>query len=319
MPPITLTLAHSADADDVFMWWPITGKIDPKPGPDGTHAVVTPPVLDTSPLRFVAVPEDIQALNARAKKTGDLDITAISFHAFPAVASRYLLSACGWSMGEGFGPKLVTRAASGATAPSLAAWREAVRADRCVPRIAVPGMQTTAFLVLSLMLRHADGTPGFEPVPMRFDTILDAVAYGAVDAGLLIHEAQIDYERRGVSPLADLGAWWGESTGGLPLPLGANVVRRDLDTRFGPGTLARVGSLLRQSIEYALAHRDEGLAYARTFSPPIGDADLDRYVRMYVSPLTVDPRPRGLDAVRTLFSRGAAAGLCPVVGMIDLV
>jgi 1,4-dihydroxy-6-naphthoate synthase len=318
MSPITLTLAHSADADDVFMWWPITGKIDPCPGAGGNHLVLQPPVLETGSLRFVAVPEDIQALNARAKGTGDLDITAISFHAYPEVATRYVLSACGWSMGEGFGPKLVARAGTGAS--TLETWRDVAGRGGRLPRVAVPGLQTTAFLVLSLMLGGRDrGGWGFEPVPMRFDAILDAVATGAVDAGLLIHEAQIDFGRRGVGLLADLGAWWGASTGGLPLPLGANVVRRDLDARFGAGTLARVGVLLRQSIEYALAHREEGLAYARTFSPPLGDADLDRYVRMYVSPLTVDPRPRGIEAVRSLFARGAAAGLCPEVGAIDLV
>ncbi|MBL8757750.1 MAG: ABC transporter substrate-binding protein [Phycisphaerae bacterium] len=310
--PVRLTLAHSADADDVFMWWPITGKIHPRPpAHGGPHDVLSPPVLDTGRFRFVAVPEDIQILNARAIESADLDITALSFHAYARVASQYRLTACGWSMGEGFGPKLVCRRDRARSLEDLSG-----PAAGKPPRVAIPGMHTTAFMVLGLML---GGAQRFRPVPMRFDSILDAVASGSVDAGLLIHEAQIDFERHGVHALADLGAWWGQATSGLPLPLGANALRRDLDQRFGPGATAQVAGLLRASIEHALANRAEGLAYARTFSPPISDADLDRYVSMYVSPLTVDPGARGLRAVRTLFERAAAAGLCQHPGTLDPV
>ncbi len=294
-----LSLAHSADADDVFMWWPITGKIDGRdPG-----RVVSPPVLDTGRFRYRAVPEDIQALNARAAERGDLEITALSFHAYPHVRARYALTACGWSMGEGYGPKVVVGAGQ-------AGGVEGLRGRR----VAVPGVQTTAFLVLSLML----GPDTFVPVPMPFDRIAGAVSANAADGGVLIHEAQIDFARLGLREVADLGAWW-LSTTGLPLPLGGNAVRRDLDARFGPGALAEVGSLLRASILHALEHRGESLAYARTFSPPISDADLDRYVRMYVTPLTVDPRPRGVRAVKELFDRGWRAGLNPAIETLELV
>lgn len=300
-PRPTLTLAHSADADDVFMWWPICGKLDPAQ----PARVLEPARLDTGRFRFAALPEDIQALNARAIETGDLDITAVSIHAYPRIARRYALTACGWSFGDGFGPKLVARAGSPFTL-------EALRSSR--PRIAVPGLQTTAFLVLSMLL----GSDSFEPAPMRFDRIIDAVAAGEVEAGVLIHESQIDFESAGLMALADLGAWW-KQTHGLPLPLGGNVVRRDLDDRFGPGALAEVGGLLQRSIRYALDHRAESLAYARTFSPPISDVGLDRYVSMYVSDLTVDARPIGLRAAETLFQRSAALGLGPDPGPIDLV
>ncbi len=305
------------------MWWPICGKIDPAE----PSRLLAPPALDTGRFRFVAVPEDIQALNARAVATGDLDITAVSIHAYPTIARRYALTACGWSFGDGFGPKLVVPFASGWTVDSL----KAPGARRA--RIAVPGLQTTAFLVLSMLLG-----PGFEPAPMRFDQIIPALLRGEVDAGVLIHESQIDFERSGLRALIDLGAWW-KQTRELPLPLGGNVVRRDLDERFGRGTLAAVagmgpvggvggggvvggvgpdsGGLLVKSIRYALAHRAESLAYARTFSPPISDADLDRYVAMYVSDLTVDARPLGKRAAETLFQQAAKLGLGPDPGLID--
>ncbi|MGD9690713.1 MAG: menaquinone biosynthesis family protein [Phycisphaerales bacterium] len=303
-PRATLSLAHSADADDVFMWWPLTGKIDPR----NPSRVLAPPVLDTAGLRFVAVPEDIQALNARASTRADLDITAISMFTYPAVRERYILSACGWSLGDGFGPKLVVARDSPVRDPLE------LRGER----LAVPGIQTTANFILSLLLGSTRERPTFDAAPMRFDQIASAVARGDVRAGVLIHESQIDFEPLGLRALADLGVWWRDQTG-LPLPLGANVVRRDLDHRFGPGTLARVGALLRASIAHALANRAEGLAYARTFAPPIDDAALDRYVAMYVSPLTLDPRPRGVNAVRELFRRAAATGFAPDPGPLDLI
>lgn len=325
----TLTLAHSADADDVFMWWPLTGKVDPAQ----PSRILSPAVLDTGPLRFAAVPEDIQALNRlaleyahdcaimsastrqqRARSAPGLDITAVSMHTYPRIATVYALTACGWSMGEGFGPKVVVRSADHPPGTPLAPPGSHLRGKR----IAVPGLDTTAHLILSLMLGSTAANPSFVAVPMRFDTIAAAVSNGEVDAGVLIHESQIDFERLGLRALADLGAWWQAETSG-PLPLGANVVRRDLDTRLGAGTLARVGALLQQSIRHALAHRTESLAYARTFSPPISDADLDRYVSMYVSPLTVDPRPRGVAAVQEMFSRAAKAGLGVDPGELDLI
>ncbi len=303
---IPLTLAHSADADDVFMWWPITGKVDPR----GPGTLLSPPAIDTGRFRYTAVPEDIQALNARAIATGDLDITAISMFTYAAVHDRYALTRCGWSLGDGFGPKLVVRTGSG---PGLARLRAGGAGGVGGARIAVPGVQTTAFLVLSLLLGRGGGA--FVPVPMRFDHIASAVSRGEVDAGVLIHESQIDFERLGLRAVQDLGRWWKETTG-LPLPLGANVVRRDCETRFGPGALAEIEATLTASIRHALAHRAAGLAYAKTFSPPISDADLDRYVSMYVSPLTVDAGEAGREAVARLLFEAAAAGLCKPVGRI---
>ena len=294
----TLTLAHSSDADDVFMWWPITGRLDP-----ATGRPLSPPVMDTGRFQYAGLAGDIQVFNRRALEAGDLDITAVSMHAWSLVRERYVLTRCGWSLGDDWGPKLVVRAESSTTLATLRG-----------RRIAVPGVQTTAFLTASLML----GPGSFEPVPMPFHAVIDAVVEGRADAGLLIHERQLDFARRGLRALADLGVWWKGQTG-LPLPLGANVLRRDLETRFGPGTLAEVSRTLRASIDYALAHRAEGLAYARTFSPDLTDEELDRYVRIYVSPLTVDCGEVGLAAVRELFARGRAAGLIAEAVTVEAV
>jgi 1,4-dihydroxy-6-naphthoate synthase len=298
-PRATLTLAHSADADDVFMWWPITGMIDPRQ----PERLLSPPELDTAPLAYRAIPEDIQVLNRRAIERGDLDITAVSMHCAALVKDRYVLTRCGWSLGDDWGPKLVV------------ARDEFSRPEQLLARrVAVPGLQTTAFMVLSLML----GPGRFQPVPMRFDEIVPAVREGRVDAGVLIHERQLDFQRAGLRALADLGVWWKHDTG-LPLPLGANVIRRDLDARLGPGTLANVAATLRRSIEHALANRQRALAYARTFSPDLTDDELDRYVRIYVSPLTVDCGELGLRAVQTLLTRAHRAGLGPDPGTVSAV
>ncbi len=293
-----LTLAHSADADDVFMWWPITGRVDPR----DAARVLEPPAIETGRFTYRSVPDDIEALNARAAERGDLDITAISMFTYASVHERYALTRCGWSLGDGFGPKLVARARGGPGLASLGGGHA---------RIAVPGVHTTSYLALTLML----GRGAFTPVPMRFDRITASVARGETDAGVLIHESQLDHARHGLVALMDLGVWWTQRTG-VPLPLGANVVRRDCAARFGGGALKEIEETLTASIRYALVHRATGLDYARTFAPPIGDADLDRYVHMYVSALTVDAGERGRAAVERLLAEGAAAGLCPAVGPI---
>lgn len=292
-----LTLAHSEDADDVFMWWPLTGKL---PGP-GRDQPITPPTLDTGRFRFRAVPGDIQAFNRRAIDLGDLDITAVSMHGYTHIHQRYALTRCGWSVGDDWGPKLVVRDDSPLTLGTLRTGRR---------RIAVPGLQTTAFMVTSLML----GSGAFEPLVTPFAQIIPAVLEGRADAGVLIHERQLDFQRQGLRALADLGVWWKGDTG-LPLPLGANVIKRDLDARFGPGTLAEISALLRRSIEHALTHRAEGLDYAATFAGGLTRDELDRYIRIYVSPTTVDCGELGLRAVRTLLGRAAAAGLCPAAAI----
>jgi 1,4-dihydroxy-6-naphthoate synthase len=295
MPDVTITLAHSADADDVFMWWPITGKIDPA----APHRVLESPPLRVPGWRFVALPEDIQALNRRAIERADLDVTAISFSTYALVAERYALAFCGSSFGLGYGPRLVVRHDHPARHVD----------DLITPgaggrvRVAVPGVNTSAFLLLSAMLHRGN----FEPIEYRFDRIIDAVAGGACDAGVLIHEAQITYEHAGLRLVADLGEWWHRSTG-LPVPLGANAIRRGLEVEHGPGTLPRIAGILRRSIDYAMSRRDESLAYARTFSPLKSDSELDRYVSMYVNALTLDARGDGLKALSELFSRAFAGG-----------
>lgn len=291
-----LTLAHSADADDVFMWWPLTGKIDLHHARDAGRArVLTPPVLDTGGLRFVAVPEDIQVLNRRAIERGDLDLTAISFGAYahPDLRARYRLTTCGSSMGLGWGPKLV--------APARRADLTLDALTASAPpgvRVAVPGLDTSAYLVLRSLL-----PPGsFTPVVRPFDQIIGAVGGGEADLGLLIHESQLTFERAGLRQLADLGVWFNQRTG-LPMPLGASAVRRDLDERIGPGTLGRVARLLHTSIRHALAHRAESLAYAKAWSPLKDDAELERYIGYYVNDLTLDCRPLGARAAEHLLGQ----------------
>lgn len=282
---MVLTLAHSADADDVFMWWPISGKIDAT----NPARVLSPPVLDTGPLQFRAVPEDIQVLNRRAAERADLDITAISYGAYPHVRKRYRLTTCGSSMGRGWGPKVVCRADR--TDLSM----ESLNASARAVRIAVPGLNTSAYLALTMVL----GRERIEPVERPFDQIIDTVVRGQADVGVLIHESQLTFEQADLRALCDLGVWFNQRTG-LPMPLGANAVRRDLDDRHGPGTLARVATLLHASIRYALDHRAESIEYARTWSPLKDDSSLNRYIDFYVNDLTLDCRPLGARAAEQL-------------------
>lgn len=292
----TLTLAHSADPDDVFMWWPLGS-------PTAT------PAFDTGGFRFEPIEEDIQVLNRRAIERGDLDITAISINAYPLVKDRYRLTDCAGSFGEGYGPKIVVRESSDAPCDALAA-RDWLRGPRV---IAVPGIDTTAFLTLRLMLDRS-----FRHVELPFHRIADAVASGDADAGLLIHDAQLTYARLGLREIGDVGAWWCGATG-LPLPLGGNVVRRDLDQRFGVGATEHVASLLGRSIRWALDHHDEGIARIAHRYPDLDRATLDRYLSMYVSPLTVACGEAGAEAIRRLLMHGFRAGVCPDPGEIDLL
>ncbi len=311
-PRVTLTLAHSPDPDDVFMWWPITGKIDPVRKDDlGFGTVVEPPRLDTGRFSFRAMAEDIAVLNRRAISSGaagDLDITALSMFTWAHVRDRYQLTACGSSMGEGYGPKVVARRGeSGAP----------------VRTIAVPGLKTTAFLLwrlweesrVGVSMAATDSEPRIIELP--FDRILDAVAAGSADRGLLIHQSQLTYATLGLEQLVDLGQWWGEQTG-LPLPLGGNAVRRDLDARFGPGTIRQVTALLDASIRCSLEHRDESVRYCMQFAPEISREQAERYIDMYVSPLTVDMGPRGEAALRRLLDEAHRVGLSPLVASIDI-
>ncbi|MCA9283754.1 MAG: ABC transporter substrate-binding protein [Phycisphaerales bacterium] len=287
---LPILLAHSPDPDDAFMWWPLIGI-------DGG-----PPAIDTGRFAFRTVPDDIESLNRRAEQA-EFDVTAISCAQYARVARDYALTACGASVGDGYGPKLVARG-------PMATEEIAARGLR----VAVPGERTTAFLVASLMI----GPGRFAPVPMPFDEILEAVADGRCDAGVVIHEGQLTFETHGLHLVADLGAWWTARTG-LPLPLGANAIRRDLDDRFGAGTLEEVTTILARSVEHALDHRDASVAYAMGFARGLTTELADRFVSMYVNHWTLDYGPRGRAAVRRLLEEAADAGLGPRLDEVAFV
>jgi len=280
-----ITLGHSPDPDDAFMWWPLFGI-------DGA-----PPEVRDEGIHFVQVCEDIETLNRRAAAEQDqlLDVTAMSCANFPSVAQRYALTACGSSVGDGYGPKLVAR--------EMMTFDQ-LRDPSCV--IAVPGRCTTSFLALSLML--GPGSFRFEEVP--FDQLMEGVADATFTAGVVIHEGQLLFAEQGLRLVQDLGAWWNRHTG-LPLPLGVNAVRRDLDARHGAGTLRRVNTLLRASIEHAMAHREQGVRYAVRFARGMAPELAGIFVDLYVNRWTLDCGARGREAVDRLLAEAAAAGLSP--------
>jgi len=252
--------------------------------------------IDTGDRRYVHELADIESLNRRALGGGDLEVTAVSFHAYAHLAHRYALLAHGASIGEGYGPRIVARTRR----PSDP--RAALGADTLV---AVPGELTTAFLALRLY------QPAVRHVVVPFDEIEAYVAAERADAGLLIHEGQLSYADRGLHLWVDLGEWWHDETG-LPLPLGGNVVRRDL----GASLMREIARDLKASIEYGLAHRAEALAHAKGFSRGLDDARIDRFVGMYVNAYTVDYGPRGRRAIAELLARAHRAGLVP--GPVDV-
>lgn len=268
-PALELRLAHSPDSDDAFMFYALATK-----------------KIATGNLAFNHVLEDIETLNQKALKEV-YDITAISFHAYAELASRYILMSSGASFGDGYGPIVVARA-------SLQG--EPLKGKR----VAIPGKRTTAYLALRLY------ESGIEAVETRFDEVLDKVAKGEVDAGVVIHEGQLTYGTRGLIKMVDLGVWWRNETG-LPLPLGGNVIRRALD----PETIRRADELLRASIEYGLEHRDEALEYALHFARGLEPATAEHFVSMYVNQWTLDYGEEGRKAVQALLDRGFEAGLIP--------
>lgn len=292
---VSLTLAHSPDADDMAMWWPLTGFIDP------AGQQVRPPAIDTGRFTFTPRPEDVERLNATAR-SNPLDITAISAAAWPALADLYTITDCGASFGEGYGPKLVARS----DAP--------LHCDGCVrakkPDIAIPGERTTAALVLRLILGQARDEISL--IEMPFQQIAPAVKDGAIGAGVLIHEAQLTFESLGLKQVVDLGEWWTTKTG-HPLPLGLNVVRTALDEEHGAGTVAEVGSLLSASVAHArgnpAATREYLRLHADTRPEWRDDALLDRYLAMYVSDMTASMGEPGRAALRALYLAGTQAGL----------
>jgi len=270
-----IRVGHSPDPDDAFMFHALAnGKID------------------TGDYEFVHELVDIETLNRRAFQ-GELELTAISLHAYPYLADRYILCTCGASMGDQYGPMVVAR--EPLDLPDLKG-----------KTIAVPGTLTTAYLALRLVL-------GYEPphVVVPFDEILKAVEWGqyqgqSIDAGLIIHEGQLTYQRHSLRLVVDLGQWWYKESS-LPLPLGANALRRDL----GQPHLHEINRLLYESIRYGLAHRQEALDYALKYGRDLDQPQADRFVGMYVNDWTLDFGPRGRQAVATLLSRGYAAGVIP--------
>jgi 1,4-dihydroxy-6-naphthoate synthase len=276
----TIRVAHSPDSDDAFMFYALA---------DGK--------LDTGDLHYVHELSDIESLNQRARRA-ELEVTAVSIHAYAYLWRDYVLLSSGSSMGDGYGPRLV----STATAPADV--RSALK-SRCV---AVPGALTTAYLALKLF------QPDCATEVLPFDQIEDAVHRGDVDAGLLIHEGQLTYADTGLQLWVDLGAWWKGETG-LPLPLGGNAVRRDL----GSEVIAQIARDLRASIVYGLEHRAPALAHAKQFNRGIGDERTDAFVGMYVSQWTVDYGPRGRQAVQLLLDRAYEAGIVPEKVNVEFV
>jgi len=271
-----ITLGHSPDADDAFMFYALAKE-----------------KLDTGELKFTNILQDIETLNRRAMNE-ELDITAISIHAYAYVSDKYALLPCGASIGDRYGPMVVAK--GDFDAADLA------------KKIAVPGAMTTAFLALKLFLKD------FNYTVIPFDQIMQRVADGEFDAGLIIHEGQLTYSNLGLRKVIDLGQWWYEETG-LPLPLGANAVRRKL----GDELMKRSARILKESIEYGLSHREEAIAYAMNYARDMDRALADKFVGMYVNDYTLDFGERGRRAVSTLLERAYQEGVISHTVEVDFV
>ena len=264
-----IRVAHSPDSDDAFMFYGLASGKVPSSGFELEHVL-----------------SDIETLN-RAAFEGRYEITAVSFHAYAHLTDRYILLPHGASMGDRYGPVVVARKGGPTSLGGV--------------RVAVPGELTTAFLTLRLY------DPEVQYVVMPFDRIQEAVHAGEIAAGLLIHEGQVTYEEEGLQKIVDLGEWWADRTGGLPLPLGGNAIKREL----GAATIATLSGLLHDSISFGLEHRDEAVSYAMQFGRGLDKARTDRFVGMYVNGLTLDYGERGREAVHRLLDDAQKAGLLP--------
>jgi 1,4-dihydroxy-6-naphthoate synthase len=274
-----IRVGHSPDPDDAFMF----------------HALANDKI-PTGNLKFVHEMQDIETLNRRALK-GELEVTAVSIHAYSFLLEKYALLPTGCSMGDKYGPMIVARSP--------------LKVDDLPKiRIAVPGTLTTAFLTLKLLLNGAE----FEYDVIPFDEIIPAVASGRYEAGLIIHEGQLTFQNQGLHLVVDLGVWWQEKTG-LPLPLGGNVVRKDL----GMPIMKEISRLIRASIQYALDHRREALDYALTYARDMDVTLADKFVGMYVNDWTLDYGDRGRAAIRKLLSEGHRIGVIPSPVEIEFV
>jgi len=273
-----IQIAHSPDSDDAFMFYALaTSKIK------------------VSGFKFTHNLTDIETLNQRAIKEAFYDVTAISFHAYPYIQDKYALMVSGASMGEGYGPMLVSP-------------RKHLPSEISKLRIAIPGTLTSAYLTLKLF------APDVQTFVVDFDKIIPAVAAGEYDAGLLIHEGQLTYGNTGLQKILDLGQWWRTETG-LPLPLGGNAIRREL----GPEVMLTTAHAIRDSIEYALEHRDAALAYAMQFARDLDPNLASRYVGMYVNERSIDIGEDGREAIRRLLAMGFEKGIIPIESKVDFI
>ena len=273
-----ITVGHSPDPDDAFMFYALAHD-----------------KIDTGDLTFRHELQDIETLNRRALK-GELEVSAVSIHAYAFLLDKYALLPSGCSMGDQYGPMVIAR-------------KPMAISDLANIKIAIPGTMTTAFLALRLLLPQ-----GFTYDVMPFDEIIPAVASGKYDAGLIIHEGQLTFQNQGLHLIVDLGVWWQEKHN-LPLPLGGNVVRRDL----GAETIRNISRLIKQSIRYSLDHRQDALTYALNYARDM-DRDLaDRFVGMYVNDWTLDYGPRGRAAVAKLLDEAHRAGVIPKPVQVEFV
>jgi 1,4-dihydroxy-6-naphthoate synthase len=272
-----INVAHSPDSDDAFMFYGLATNKIRVPG-----------------LRFTHTLCDIETLNQKARE-GVYDVTAISFHAYPYIQDKYALMTCGGSVGEGYGPMVVSP-------------RAFTQSEIKKKRIAVPGTLTTAYLALQLF------APGIETEVVPFDQIIPQVLEGKYEAGLIIHEGQLTYDKSGLHRIVDLGKWW-QKVSGLPLPLGGNAIRRAL----GQDLMLAASNALRDSIQYALDHREEALSYAMQFARDLDTQAADKFVGMYVNERTLDYGPDGREAVRRLLDMGHKAGIIGPEAHVDWV
>jgi 1,4-dihydroxy-6-naphthoate synthase len=273
-----INVAHSPDSDDAFMFYGLATNKIRVPGYRFTHTLC-----------------DIETLNRRAQNEAFYDVTAISFHAYPYVQSNYTLMGCGGSVGEGYGPMVVSS-------------RKLTTADLGKMRVAVPGTLTTAYLALKVF------NPDIETEVVPFDQIIPAILAGKFDAGLIIHEGQLTYTSSGLYKVIDLGVWWRETTG-LVLPLGGNAIRRSL----GAESHKIISKALRDSIQHALDHREQALEYAMQFARDLDTSLANRFVSMYVNERTMDYGADGREAIRKLLDLGYERGVIPIAPQVDFV
>jgi 1,4-dihydroxy-6-naphthoate synthase len=286
--PTVLTLGHSPDPDDAFMFYALA-----------EHKI------DTGGWRFEHILQDIQTLNERAT-LGELHISAISIHAYAYVLDKYALLPCGASMGDGYGPMLIVRAETPLPDPEDL---DAVRGWLRSHKIAVPGKMTSAFLALQLFLGE---TPKTAVVP--FDEIFEFVRRSGATAGLIIHEGQLTYQREGFWKLLDLGAWWKSETG-LPLPLGGNVIRKDIP----PAARTEINAILHESIRYGLEHRRAGVAHAMPLARGMDEELADEFIGMYVNDYTLDYGETGRAAIREFLERAHRGNFIPAPVELEFV